>query len=274
MLRRGTAAPVLALALLCAPAALADSSTSTNWSGYVAHRTGVAFHRVSAVWKLPRPSCGGSQRPGYSSTWVGLGGYGPMSQSTEQVGTELDCTAAGRVVSSAWYEVLPAAAKKIRMTVHPGDQISATVSVSGRVVHLRLTDRTRRRTLSKRIRAAAVDVTSAEWIVEAPTWCDSAGDCAVAPLTDFGSIQITGARAQTAAGTWGSVDSPLWRATRVTLVPDPFQYDPDDMVGISTPSDLRGGGSFELDYSQVQASKLSPMAPAVRVLAHRDRRTN
>ena len=274
MLGRLATAGILSVTLLGAPSALADVSTSTNWSGYVAHRPGMKFRRVSATWKLPTPSCAGSKTAGYSSTWVGLGGYAVTSRSAEQVGTELDCTGAGRVVSTAWYEVLPAPVTKLRMTVRPGDAISAVVNVSGRVLLLRLSDRTRHRTFVKRIRAAAIDVSSADWIVEAPTWCDSDGDCGIAPLTNFGSIQISRARAQTAGGRSGWAGSPLWGVTRLSLVPDPFSYNPGDMIGLSTPSGLRGGGSFAIDYSQVQASKLSPAAPAARRFGNRDRRTN
>jgi Peptidase A4 family len=273
MLGRLVTAGIVPLMLLGAPAALADVSTSTNWSGYVAHHPGMKFHRVSATWKLPTPNCAGSKTAGYSSTWVGLGGYALTSRSAEQVGTELDCTGAGRVVSAAWYEVLPAPVTKIRMTVRPGDEISAVVDVSGSVLLLRLNDRTRHWTFVKRIRLGAVDVSSAEWIVEAPTWCDSAGDCGIAPLTDFGSIQISRARARTAGGRSDWAGSPLWGLTRLSLVPDPFSYNPGDMIGLSTPSGLRGG-SFALDYSEVQASKLSLAAPAARRIGNRDRRTN
>jgi Peptidase A4 family len=256
----GAIAAVLAFAGIPA-AAQADSQASTNWSGYVAHRSGLRFRRVTGEWTQPSPNCAGGSLPSYSSTWVGLGGYSFSSLAVEQVGTELDCTIAKRSSSSAWYEILPAPAKKIRLRVSSGDEMSASVTVFGGLVSLRLTDRTTKKTFSKSFRTTAIDVTSADWIVEAPTVCDGYGDCQTLPLANFVIVHMTHARAQTAAGRWGSIASPLWQATRITLLPDPFGYTPDEMVGTSTPSPLGPAGeAFDVSYAQTQASSL----PSVR----------
>src|SRR5664279_2400737 len=118
-----------------APAAFADSVQSSNWAGYAVHRSGVRFKKVVATWKQPRVDC--SQfSPGYSAAWVGLGGFSASSQALEQIGTESDCTSSGRAVSSAWYELVPAPSRGIRMRVSPGDTMSASVTVSGQRVTL------------------------------------------------------------------------------------------------------------------------------------------
>src|SRR5437763_15356790 len=98
--RRGAHAPALLLAsavmiAATAPAALADTVTSSNWSGYAAHKRGVKFDQVSATWTQPAPVCTNGE-PTYSSFWVGLGGFSASSNAVEQIGTELDCTAAGQ----------------------------------------------------------------------------------------------------------------------------------------------------------------------------------
>src|SRR5438067_2659820 len=73
------------LALAAGPAAArAASIVSSNWAGYVAHRPGVSFRTVAATWKEPRPACG-TPFPGYSSTWVGLGGFRSATSALEQV---------------------------------------------------------------------------------------------------------------------------------------------------------------------------------------------
>jgi Peptidase A4 family len=126
-----------------APAsALAETGTSSNWSGYLAHRTGVSFRRVQASWIQPNATCDDGEAT-YSAFWVGLGGTSSNSDALEQIGTELDCSASGAATSSAWFALVPSPAKAVRMTVESGDEMSASLLVSGHRVTLRLTDRTR-----------------------------------------------------------------------------------------------------------------------------------
>ena len=101
-----------------APVAFADSVQSSNWAGaHAVHRSGVRFKKVVATWKQPRVDC--SQASGYSAARVGLGGSSASSQALEQIGTESDCTSLGRAVSSAWYELVPAPSRGIRMWGQP-----------------------------------------------------------------------------------------------------------------------------------------------------------
>jgi hypothetical protein len=127
-----------------APPAGAATVVSTNWAGYVAvaHASvGSRFSSVSGSWRQPAASCTAG-RETFSAVWVGLGGYGENRRSLEQVGTNADCTRAGRAVYSAWLELLPSAPAEVKLRVHPGDRISASVTVRGASVTLRLRDLT------------------------------------------------------------------------------------------------------------------------------------
>src|SRR5438309_2124125 len=127
-LRRSICAGVLAL-LAGAPAALADSTQSTNWAGYAVHGGGVSYRSVEGTWTEPSASCvrGAST---YSSYWVGIGGYSATSQALEQIGTEVDCSAGGGMSSTAWYEMVPAPSTPVRLGVRPGDVMQASVTIS------------------------------------------------------------------------------------------------------------------------------------------------
>jgi hypothetical protein len=198
-------------------AAVAATSVSTNWGGYAATAsTAGRFRRVVGTWRVPSVNCS----PGtatYSAEWVGLGGFVGSSRSLEQTGTEVDCSRTGRAVYSAWYELVPALAKGVRMKVHAGDAITAAVSVRGKRVSLDLRNRTTGAHFAKGLSMSSPDVTSAEWIVEAPEGCDSSGNCTLLPLANFGSVPFSQARATTATGHSGSVSDASWSATKVVL---------------------------------------------------------
>jgi hypothetical protein len=199
-----------------APAAADTTTTSSNWSGYAVHGPSVSFSHATGTWTVPHVDCTAAA-PGYSAAWVGIGGYALTAPALEQVGTETDCTHSGRVVDTAWYEVVPSPSHPLRLTVHPGDSVTATVAVSGHRVVLTLLDRTRHRSASKTLTAGTVDRGSAEWIVEAPERCVSATNCQTLPLADFGAVSFSGARATEASGQGGSIASPRWTRTKITL---------------------------------------------------------
>ena len=167
---------IAGLLALGAPADARASSwttTSSNWAGYATSSPGVSFRHVSGTWVAPAAHCGSGGRR-YSAVWLGLGGLHTTSKALEQVGTEADC-AGGKGYYSAWYELVPAAPVKLGLTVRPGDTMSAGVTVSGRSVKLFIANRTRGTSFSKRLDVAQVDVSSAEWIVEAPSACGDNG---------------------------------------------------------------------------------------------------
>jgi hypothetical protein len=249
------AALATAIGMLAVPAvASADTSTSQNWSGYAAHATGLSFRSVSARWRQPKATCTQAERT-YAAFWVGLGGYSENSGALEQIGTEVDCAANGSATIYPWYELVPAAPQQIRLTVKAGDLISAAVTVIGDRVTVALSDLTSHKSFTKRLTASPIDVTSAEWITEAPSECFSSTQCRTLTLTDFGTARFSNALATTTTGRTGTISSPLWTATEIILSgigPRFVDYggDGSSAATTSTPSALTGGGSaFSLTYS-------------------------
>jgi hypothetical protein len=85
---------------------------------------------------------------------------------------------------------------------------------------------TRHTRFSKTIRTPQVlDVSSAEWIAEAPANCSSAGHCRVIPLTNFGTVSFTNA-ALIGNGHPGTISDSTWTASPIKLIgngtKDPF----------------------------------------------------
>jgi len=254
--RAGLAAAVIVAAVLySAPAAFAKTTTSSNWAGYAVHRPGVSFRTVSGTWTQPAATCVAGQSS-YSAVWVGIGGFKPTSDALEQIGTEVDCKAGGNAVSSAWYELVPAPSKTILFAVHPGDVVHATVTVVGHQVTLVLQNRTRHRTFRKTVFAPSIDVSSAEWIVEAPSECINQFACQALPLANFGSVAFDSATATSTTGVTGSVVDPKWWRTRIDLTPGTQRFivsrQTNDSAGTATPSPLQAAGTqFDVTYSTV-----------------------
>ncbi len=246
---------LLAAALACPAAALADTAESSNWAGYAAHRPGVSFRSVVATWRQPRASCTRGKRT-YSAFWVGLGGYSQSSTALEQIGTEMDCKASGRAVSSAWYELVPAPSTSIGLKVRPGDTLTASVTVAGHRVDVALDDLTRNRGFHKTLYAANADVSSADWIVEAPSDCLNIDACQTLPLANFGSTTFDLAGAESTTGHQGSISDPAWRWTKIKLTPGGRRFvvyhGTGTSAGAASPSPLRlQGSSFKVVYSRI-----------------------
>lgn len=253
--RAAITAAVIVAALCSASAALARTATSSNWAGYAVHRPGVSFRRVSGTWTQPSAVCVAGHST-YSAAWVGIGGFKPTSGALEQIGTEVDCNHAGNAVSTAWYELVPAPSKTISLAVHPGDVMHATVTVVGSRVTVVLENLTSHRTFRRSMSAPSVDVSSAEWIVEAPSECVSQFVCQALALADFGSVTFDSARAISTTGTAGSITAPTWWRTKIELTPVVQRVilarQTSDSAGAATPSTLRGAGSeFDVTYSPV-----------------------
>jgi Peptidase A4 family len=246
---------ITAVGLVCAPAAMANVTNSSNWAGYAVHRSGVSFRQVSATWTQPSAACVGGQ-PTYSAVWVGLGGYRQSSDALEQTGTELDCSPSGRVVSTAWYELVPAPSKTIALPVTPGDVMHATVTVVGHRATIDLENLTQHRTFRRTLNAPSMDVSSAEWIVEAPSECVSQLSCQTLPLADFGTVTFDSATAVSTKGTAGSILAGSWGRTKINLTPGGSHFIVYDRApgtaGVASPSALRSGGTeFDVIYSTV-----------------------
>lgn len=239
---------------LLGPAAVAQANTNTsvNWSGYALHRPGVKFRRVSGEWREPTGACQPGAATTYSAFWLGLGGYRLSSPALEQIGTEFDCTPTGRAVVSAWYELVPWPSRTLRMTVNPGDLMKARVRVARSHVTLSLWDLTRGTWFHRTITDRHTDITSAEWIAEAPSECLSISQCRILPLADFGSVGFTRTFAQTTRWSVGGISSRHWNHTKILLAnTNGRRYVSGGSVSArATPSALAGGGkSFSITYS-------------------------
>jgi hypothetical protein len=252
--------------LIMAPSALAGTTTSSNWAGYAIHRSGVKFKRVLGTWRQPSAACVAGV-PSYSSLWVGLGGYSTTSTALEQIGSEVDCSSGGKVESSAWYELVPAPSRTIKMTVRPGDELGAEVTVDGHEVTLTLHDLTRGRTFTRRVHVATVDTSSADWIVEAPSECSGSFSCQTLPLADFGTAAFSHGKAVTTVGHAGSISDRAWDLTKITLVPRGRRFIGQDATAGSasaSASGLAAGGSaFTVTYSS-SANATTPTATTSR----------
>jgi hypothetical protein len=200
----------------------------------------------------PAASCAAGPRR-YSAYWLGLGGFHSSSNALEQIGTQVDCSSIGEAVYSAWYELVPAGPVHIALAVRPGDTISASAAVSGHSVKLYIANRTTGAIFSRRVHANHIDVTSAEWVVEAPSTCDLIG-CEPLPLANFGSASFTGATATTTAGHSGVIADPAWATTAITLSPSADRGVGTDLnlpgsSARATPGDLSAGGDgFTVTY--------------------------
>ena len=179
-------------------------ATSSNWAGYAVSTSAGAVTDVKGSWiepKLQSPSAANT----YSAFWVGIDGY--SSSTVEQIGTDLDTNASGKAVYYAWYEMYPSSPVDISMTINPGDQISGQVQYSGsNKFTLTLTDVTTNKTFSTVQTLKSAQMSSAEWIAEAPS--SSKG---VLPLANFGTVSFSAASA-TISGTTGPIDSKAWPA--------------------------------------------------------------
>lgn len=263
----------VAAGLWCAPAAFADATESANWAGYAVHHRDVRFIKVLGSWTQPRVTCSAGTAT-YSAVWIGIGGYNTSSRALEQIGTEDDCAASGRTVSSAWYELVPSASHAVALAVHPGDRMRASVSVIGHAVTLTLRDLTRHRLFTKQVRATTVDASSAEWIVEAPSACSARFGCQTLPLADFGSTRLRSARATTSLGTTGAIENRGWTTTKIGLARGGRRFLSMGRPGagavmIAAPSALTAAGTaFTVTY-EGSSTGAAPVTAARAVAARR-----
>jgi hypothetical protein len=253
-----------AVIALCGAGGASAAVRSSNWSGYAVYHPGVRFREASAVWRQPSASCTPGHRT-YSAFWVGIGGYRRGSHALEQVGTEVDCTSSGQLRSSAWFEVVPAATRWMKVPVNPGDTVAASVTVHGHSVTLALADFSSGHGFRHTVRAARVDVSSAEWIVEAPTDCIGNQHCRTLPLANFGLASFSRASARSRSGHTGTISDPSWTATRITLRARSGQFvRATSAAAAATPSGLESGGSaFRVSFSRLAAGAVARAARVV-----------
>lgn len=216
-------------ALICSaglvPAsARAAEQVSSNWAGQLvtARHAAGRFSSVSGTWIVPTATCSASQE-GDSAVWVGLGGYRENVEGLEQLGTEQDCGPKGSATYGAWLELLPAGPVAIKLQVHPGDTVSASATVAGHSVTFRLRDLTTGARYASTRHDGTVDVSSAEWIVEAPSSCSSLGRCTTLPLAKIGTTTFAAATATSGKQT-RPAGSTAWSNTAIKLEQDSVAF--------------------------------------------------
>jgi hypothetical protein len=242
-------------------------ASSSNWAGYAVTpldattstspptppappvpTTPTSFTSVSGSWVQPKVSCTKSKAT-YAAFWVGLGGFSPTSQALEQIGTQATCTTTGKAKYSMWYELVPAASVPIRFKVFPGNAFTGSVKVDGTQVTLEIRNLTRRTNFTKTLFMAEPDLSSAEWIAEAPTGCNTSR-CVQLPLAKFSKLTFTKASATTSDGHTGTISDVSWSPTVISLensASDPLATDTSGAL----PSPLStNGASFAVVWQQ------------------------
>ncbi len=272
-----TAAAITGLSAGSADAATsaANEEVSQNWAGYVVggSDSSTQFSNVSGSWVQPASKCTSDQD--YAAFWVGIGGDDGQSSSSssfgqsslgdgsstslEQIGTQGDCTGNGTQYY-AWYELVPAAPVQLNLSIHPGDHITASVSVSGSNTSFSLTDKTTGQSFTKTVQSPNPDTSSAEWIAEAPSQCDGSGSCTPLALSDFGTVDFSNATA-TANGHTGTISDSDWNAQPIALGSggaDEVSYGSGQNAAGATPSSLSSdGSSFSVAWQQNGAGSSS-----------------
>jgi hypothetical protein len=223
---------------------------SYNWSGYAVSGSPGSVTDVKGSWTVPGiiGECGPTEQ--HSSFWVGIDGL--TSPTVEQIGTDSGCMN-GSPIYFAWYELYPQAAHLIsRVVVQPGDIISAEVSYSppgpinehgdhGRHHEngtstvqqngshedgpsggftLSLINLTTGASFKKHADVPTAQLSSAEWVAEAPS-----GVNGTLPLANFGKGRfgqdltgVSGTCYATVAGVVGSIGSFGSNVVRLIMV--------------------------------------------------------
>jgi hypothetical protein len=243
-----------------------ETTYSTNWAGYAvtgteADGSTTQFTSISARWVQPRARCSRGN-PAYSAFWIGLGGNSDQSQALEQIGTSADCTASGVRRNYMWYEIVPAPAVPLRLKVKPGNVVAASVAVSGTTVILQIRNLTRKTRTARRLQFPTPDLTSAEWIAETPSTCDSLGRCRTLPLANFGHVSFTRVATTTATGHSGTLTDGTWTATPIELVEDDPSLFPSvtgDLPSGAVPgAPSPDGTAFRVDWAKAVTPPPAP----------------
>ena len=272
-----------AAALVCAAVALAPAvaqaaeQVNSNWAGYVAvpRHAGGKFSSVSGTWVVPTATCSAGYEA-YSAVWVGLGGYHENAKGLEQLGTEQDCNRKGLASYAAWFEILPASPDAIHINVHPGDTVSASTTVAGHSVTFGIRDLATGARYATTRHAAAIDASSADWIVEAPSTCSTSGRCTALPLAkvstvDFASATATADKKAKPAGdaAWSNITLKLEQAS-VNLPGRPFHAEAEPQTGptrtlvtTATSPAAAPKGSFSISLTEQITQLPAPSIPTL-----------
>jgi hypothetical protein len=239
-----------------APSGPVNSSTQSfsptkNWSGYdVSSPSPGAFTAVTGCWIVPSVSPS-SALPAYSSAWIGIDGVG--NTDLIQTGTEQDwASSTGEAPFAAdyfaWWEILPAPATLIPMSITPGDSMCASIGKNGAGTQwtITLTDETTGGTFTT-VQTYNGAGDSAEWILEAPYASYVSYSCGPCTLANYGQTtfsQLSEDGADPELGTNGYGLEMVQNGKIVSIPSNP---------------DSQGNG-FTLTYESPQPSQPSPEA--------------
>lgn len=176
---------------------------SGNWSGYVLakYETGKTYTSAAGTWIVPSAAVPTGQSVGYSSAWVGIGGFCENANCTRgdgtliQLGTESDANGSGANYY-AWYEMLPQSETLIPgFVVHSGDRVTASLALlpgsqnqnrfsrflQRQTWKLTITNVTTGATWTKNVNYQSSEL-SADWVQEAPSSYSG-----ILPLANYGT---------------------------------------------------------------------------------------
>lgn len=158
-----------------------NANQSSKWFGYnqgALEQGGKLFNSIAGDWTVPTAGPHARGQAASSATWLGIGGGCVDAGCTAtdpsgliQTGTEQDVDAGGKASYSAWWELVPVPSTTITtMTIHPGDQMHASISEIVPDLNLwaiTLKDLTTGQTFTQTVPYASSHAT-AEWIEETP----------------------------------------------------------------------------------------------------------
>ena len=219
--------------------AYAAQKSSLNWAGYVAKNG--SYTAVGATWTVPDVRKNKNVKT--DSAWVGIGGVN--TPDLIQAGTQAITGVSGKVVYSAWYEMLPDYSHSIAMSISAGDSISVDISqTSKNNWKIELVNNTTNKRFSKLVHYVSA-LASAEWIEEMP----SDGNYDLMPLDNFKSVAFSNAYT---IDTGKNINIAKSKAMKVFMA---------DKVGniIAAPTALDlDGASFEVNRLGKNSSLLPP----------------
>ena len=212
--------------LLARPSDNTATESSYNWAGYADTFKKGAVTAVSGTWTVPTVTC--TAEDTITSEWVGIDGF--SDKTVEQDGTIGWCYQDVPIYFT-WYEMYPAGTVEVGNALVPGDQITASVSHSGKDYTLSLVDSTNAAnsfTDTGTCAASKCLANSAEWIAERPEFTTTG----LAPLAEFTPWDVTEGTVK-ANGPPGTISS----FNPVELL----MQDSNMVYNLATPSVLTGG---------------------------------
>jgi hypothetical protein len=232
---------------------------STNWGGYaVTYPAGTgSFTSVTATWTQPTVSCATGDAGARAAVWVGLGGYRRGTHGLEQAGVSSDCNGRTNLPEYyAWYELTPRSGVVVKqLEIRGGDTMRVTVSVNRartRAV-FQLDNRTRALRYTRAVAVSTPNLSSAEWIVEAPSGCNGVR-CGWVRLANFGSVALRKV-ATTGNGHRGTILDRRWQATAIRMAPSRRQtYSTGSTAGAAPRALAADGSAFRIAWRPNAAS--------------------